>query len=54
MICETEPARTVAVIWNKPLREPYSISLRSHGEHGPNDPLTLLLLLLLLLNTNFP
>jgi len=36
LMCETEPARTVAVIWNKTAGEPCSVSLRSHNTLGPD------------------
>lgn len=36
LMCETEPERTIAVVWNKPLKGPYSISLRTHNPSGPN------------------
>jgi len=36
LLCEQEPERTVAVIWNKSVGEPFSVSLRSHDELGPD------------------
>jgi nanoRNase/pAp phosphatase (c-di-AMP/oligoRNAs hydrolase) len=36
MMCQTESERTIAVIWNKPAKGPYSVSLRSHNPDGPN------------------
>jgi oligoribonuclease NrnB/cAMP/cGMP phosphodiesterase (DHH superfamily) len=36
MMCETEPERTIAVVWNKPATGPYSVSLRTHAQLGPN------------------
>lgn len=35
-MCEMEPERTIAVIWNKPATGPFSVSLRSHNPLGPN------------------
>jgi nanoRNase/pAp phosphatase (c-di-AMP/oligoRNAs hydrolase) len=36
LMCQTEPERTIAVIWNKSVKGPYSVSLRSHNTLGPN------------------
>lgn len=36
MMCETEPERTIAVVWNKPVTGPFSVSLRTHNPDGPN------------------
>jgi oligoribonuclease NrnB/cAMP/cGMP phosphodiesterase (DHH superfamily) len=36
LICQTEPKRTIAVIWNKSVTGPYSVSLRSDDTEGPN------------------
>jgi uncharacterized protein len=36
MLCETEPKNTIAVVWNKQAAGPYSVSLRSHNNLGPN------------------
>lgn len=36
LMCETEPERTIAVVWNKPANGPYSVSLRSNNPKGPN------------------
>jgi oligoribonuclease NrnB/cAMP/cGMP phosphodiesterase (DHH superfamily) len=36
MMCQTDPERTIAVVWNKPATGPYSVSLRSHNPLGPN------------------
>jgi oligoribonuclease NrnB/cAMP/cGMP phosphodiesterase (DHH superfamily) len=36
MMCESEPERTIAVIWNKQVTGPYSVSLRTHNPLGPN------------------
>lgn len=36
VMCQTEPERTIAVIWNKPAKGPFSVSLRSHNPDGPN------------------
>lgn len=35
-LCEVEPMRTVAVIWNKSVASGYSVSLRSHNTLGPD------------------
>lgn len=36
LLCETEPEKTIAIVWNKQPNGPYSVSLRSHNELGPN------------------
>lgn len=36
MMCETEPDRTIAVVWNKPVTGPFSVSLRTHNPDGPD------------------
>lgn len=36
MMCETETERTIAVVWNKPVTGPYSVSLRTHNPDGPD------------------
>lgn len=36
MMCEEDPEKTIAVIWNKGVSGPYSVSLRTHNPHGPN------------------
>jgi hypothetical protein len=36
MLCQTEPDRTIAVLWNKQASGPYSVSLRSHKDVGPD------------------
>lgn len=36
LMCETEPERTIAVVWNKPVTGPFSVSLRTHNPDGPN------------------
>ena len=36
LMCETEPERTIAVVWSKSAKGPYSVSLRSHNPKGPN------------------
>lgn len=42
MLCETEPERTIAVLWNKQASGQFSVSLRSHSELGPNiEPIAL-------------
>lgn len=36
MLCEKNPERSVAVIWNKTASGPFSVSFRSHEELGPD------------------
>lgn len=36
LICQKEPDKMIAVIWNKPADEPYNCSLRSNEKTGPN------------------
>lgn len=36
MMCENDPEHTIAVVWNKPVTGPYSVSLRTHNPLGPN------------------
>jgi c-di-AMP phosphodiesterase-like protein len=36
MLCQSEPERTIAVLWNKTVSGPFSVSFRSHSTLGPN------------------
>lgn len=36
MMCQDEPENTIAVVWNKAVDEPFSVSLRTHNLLGPN------------------
>lgn len=36
MMCADDPENTIAVLWNKPVHGPFSVSLRSHNQLGPN------------------